>query len=132
MAAPFESLDFVYMPSRDPAGDLEYFERVLGARVVFAIDDGGTRVAMLQLTDGGPPVLLANHLDGTTPILVYRVPTLQGAMLELESRGWERGVTLELPHGPGCSFRTPGGHRIAIYELARPFMDGHFAGRRDF
>lgn len=132
MAGPFESLDFVYMPSHDTAGDLTYFERVLGAQVIFAIDDGGTRVAMVELSEAGPRVMLASHLEGSTPILVYRVASLRQAMAELEGRGWQRDTTLEIPHGPCCSFKTPGGHRIAIYELARPFMDGHFAGRRDF
>ena len=76
--------------------------------------------------------MLASHLQGATPILVYRVANLRQAMAELEGRGWKRGTTLEIPHGPCSSFETPGGHRIAIYELARPFMDGQFAGRRDF
>ena len=39
---PFEQLDFIYMPSRDVAADLTWFEGVLGGRVVFAIEDGGT------------------------------------------------------------------------------------------
>jgi hypothetical protein len=34
--------------------------------------------------------------------------------------------------GPCCSFTTPGGHRIAVYELTRPEVAAHFAGRRDF
>ena len=120
------------MPSGDAARDVAYFEGVLGARVIFAIGDGGTRVAMLELSEGGPRVMLASHLQGATPILVYRVANLRQAMAELEGRGWKRGTTLEIPHGPCSSFETPGGHRIAIYELARPFMDGQFAGRRDF
>ena len=50
----------------------------------------------------------------------------------LESRGWKREHTFEIPQGPVCSFRTPGGHRIALYELTRPDAVAHFAGRRDF
>jgi hypothetical protein len=34
--------------------------------------------------------------------------------------------------GPCCSFRTPGGHRIAVYQLTRPEATAHFDGRRDF
>jgi hypothetical protein len=129
---PFEGLDFVYWPSKDVAGDVRYFEEVLGATVAFAIDGMGTRVAMLELTSGPPRILLAGHLDGDAPVLVYRVPDLDAAMKDLAARGWKRGATLEIPHGPVCSFRAPGGQRLAIYELQRPFMDEQFAGRRDF
>jgi hypothetical protein len=127
-----QSLDFLYMPSRDVAADLEYFTEVLGGRVAFAIEGMGTRVAAVELTEGPPRVLLADHLEGESPILVYRVADLRAALAELESRGWERGPTLEIPQGPCCSFHTPGGHRIALYELTRPEVGGHFDGRRDF
>jgi hypothetical protein len=132
VSQPFESLDFVYWPSRDVAADVGYFERVLGATVTFAIDGMGTRVAMLELTEGPPRMLLAGHLEGDAPILVYRVADLAAAMADLKARGWQRGTTLEIPHGPVCSYTTPGGQRMAIYELKRPFMDEQFAGRRDF
>ena len=129
---PFEQLDFVYWPSRDVGADIAWFERILGAEVIFAIDGMGTRVAMVELTDGAPRILLAGHLGGEAPILVYRVPDLTAAMADLAARGWEEGTTLEIPHGPVCSFTAPGGQRLAIYELKRPFMDQQFAGRRDF
>jgi catechol 2,3-dioxygenase-like lactoylglutathione lyase family enzyme len=128
----FEQLDFIYMPSRDAAADVRYFTEVLGARLVFAVEGMGTRVAMVELTDQPPRVLLAEHLDGERPVMVYRVPRLAAAMAELESRGWRRGPVLEIPHGPICSFETPGGHRLAIYQLTRPGAGDHFEGRRDF
>jgi hypothetical protein len=53
-------------------------------------------------------------------------------MTELESRGWARGHTLEIPQGPVCSFTGPGGHRVAIYELTRPGVEASFEGRFDF
>lgn len=127
-----ERLDFVYMPSADVAADMAYFTGVLGGRLVFAVEGMETRVAMVELTEGPPRVLLAGHLEGDQPVLVYRVPDLAAAMREMKGRGWKRESTFEIPHGPICSFRTPGGHRIAIYELARPQVDEHFAGRRDF
>lgn len=128
----FQSLDFVYMPSADVAADMEYFTSVLGGRLVFAVEGMGTQVAMVELTEGPPRVLLAGHLDGDQPVLVYRVDDLAIAMRELETRGWTREPTFEIPHGPVCSFRTPGGHRVAIYQLVRPEAGEHFAGRRDF
>jgi catechol 2,3-dioxygenase-like lactoylglutathione lyase family enzyme len=128
----FERLDFVYMPSRDAAADLRWFSDVLGARVVFAVEGMGTRVAMVQLTDDPPAILLAEHLHGDRPVLVYRVPRLAAALEDLEGRGWTRGATFEIPHGPICSFEAPGGQRIALYELSRPEATSFFAGRRDF
>jgi hypothetical protein len=130
--APFQQLDFVYTPSRDVAADLEYITEVLGGRVVFAVEAMGTRVAAVQLTEGPPLVLLAGHLEGDRPILVYRVPDLGAALVELEAHGWERQRTLEIPQGPCCSLRTPGGHRLALYQLTRPEVAAHFEGRRDF
>jgi hypothetical protein len=127
-----ERLDFLYMPSRDVAADLGYFTEVLGGHVVFAIQAMGTRVAAVRLTEQPPLVLLADHLEGERPILVYRVPDLDAAMADLEARGWQRQHTLEIPHGPCCSFQTPGGHRVALYQLTRPEVAAHFEGRRDF
>ena len=127
-----DQLDFVYMPSRDVAADMGYFTEVLGGRLVFAIDAMGIRVAMLELGEGSPRLLLAGHLEGERPILVYRVASLADAMAALEASGWVAERTFEIPQGPCCSFRTPGGHRIAIYELRRPDVVAHFAGRRDF
>ena len=128
----FQGLDFVYMPSRDVAADMAYFTDVLGGRLVFAVEGMGTRVAMVELTEAPPRVLLAGHLEGDQSVLVYRVDDLKGAMRELEARGWQRESTFEIPHGPVCPFRTPGGHRLAIYQLARPEVGEHFEGRRDF
>jgi hypothetical protein len=130
--APFQQLDFLYTPSRDVATDLVYFTEVLGGRVVFAVEAMGTRVAAVQFTTGPPLVLLADHVEGERPILVYRVADLGAALAGLEARGWQRQRTLEIPHGPCCSFQTPGGHRIALYQLTRPEVAAHFNGRRDF
>lgn len=129
---PFDRLDFLYTPSSDVAGDLAYFTEVLGARVVFAIDSMGTRVAAVQLTEGPPLVLLTDHLEGERPILLFRVPDLDASLAALEARGWAREHSFEIPHGPCCSFRSPGGHRIALYQLIRPEVAEHFEGRRDF
>jgi glyoxalase/bleomycin resistance protein/dioxygenase superfamily protein len=127
-----QRLDFVYMPSADVAADMEYFTSVLGGRLIFAVEGMGTRVAMVELTEDPPRILLAGHLDGDQAVLVYRVDDLGVAMRELEGRGWKREPSFEIPHGPVSSFRTPGGHRIAIYQLVRPEVGEHFAGRRDF
>ena len=114
------------------AADLDYFARVLGAEVGFSIEGMGARVAMVRLSAGPPHILLTDHLEGDRPIFIYRVPDLDAAKADLKARGWKKAHNLEIPMGPCCSFKTPGGHRIALYELSRPQVAEHFLGRRDF
>jgi hypothetical protein len=133
MSTPgLERLDFLYMPSRDVAKDVAYFVDVLDGRLVFAIESMGTRVAAVTLSAGTPLLLFAGHLDGEVPVLVYRVGDLRAELDAMEARGWKRESTFEIPHGPCCSFRTPGGHRVALYQPTRPDATVHFEGRRDF
>jgi hypothetical protein len=129
---PFGQLDYLYTPSSDVAADARYFTEVLGARLVFAIEGMGARVAKVELTEGPPHVLLTDHLKGERTISIYRVGDLDSAMRDLKKRGWKKAQTLEIPMGPCCSFTTPTGHRIAIYELTRPEVANHFDGRFDF
>jgi hypothetical protein len=126
-----EELDFLYTPSANVADDMADFTGVLGGRLVFAIEDSGIRVAMIELA-GAPRILLTDHLDGDRPIMVYRVADLGTAVAALRERGWTPERSLEIPHGPCSSFRSPGGHRIALYQLVRPEVAQHFEGRRDF
>ena len=130
--APFESLDFLYTPSRDVASDMTDLVDAGGARVVFAIDDGGIRVAMLELSGAPPNILLTDHVDGERPIMVYRVADHRATVDRLTAGGWTVSRSLEIPQGPCTSFRTAGDLRIAVYQLVRPQVLEHFAGRRDF
>jgi hypothetical protein len=125
------SLDFLYMPSSDAAVDAEHFTRSLPARLVFAIEGMGTRVAMVESPDP-PQIPFAEHLSGERPVLVFRVASLDRAIDDLESGGWHKERTLEIPQGPCASFVSPEGHRVAVYELVRPGVIEHFEGRRDF
>ncbi|HEY6628509.1 MAG TPA: VOC family protein [Acidimicrobiia bacterium] len=132
MSTPFESLDFLYIPTQDVAGDAAYFTDVLGGTLVFAIEEWRTRVAMVEMTVGPPHLLFTDHVDGERPILIYRVEDLEATLERLTADGWERDSVFEIPQGPCCSFRTPGGHRVAVYVLARPEVADHFKGRIDF
>ena len=126
------SLDYIYAPSHDVAADARSLVEVLGAELVFAIDSGGTRVAMLRLGTGGPPLLVTDHLPDDRPIFLYRVEDVSKSGADLESRGWTADRTLELPMGACATFHAPGGLRIAIYELSRPGVVDSMAGQRDF
>jgi hypothetical protein len=128
----FDGLDFLYLPSRDVAGDALHFTEGLGAELVFAIEAFGTRVAMVRLDPRPPALLLAGHLQGDQPVLVYRVGDLGKATAELGSRGVEVAARFEIPHGPGVELTNPGPQRVALYELTRPGANQRLAGRRDF
>jgi len=130
-SVPFGTLDYLYMPSHDVAADLRYFTEILGGQTVFAIDDGGTKVAMVALGTEPPRLLLTDHLDTDAPILVFRVENIAAQVARLREQkvdGWR----LELPMGPAFSWTAPGGQRVAIYEPTRPFVVAGFEGRRDF
>src|SRR5438309_5697429 len=118
--SPFLQLDYLYTPSNDVAADARTFTDALGGRLAFAVEGMGARVAMIELTSGPPHVLLTDHLEGDRPIYIYRVGDLKNATTELKKRGLKRQHNLEIPMGPCSSFTTPSGHRIALYELARP------------
>jgi hypothetical protein len=125
------SLDFLYTPSTDVAADLRYLVDVLGAEEVFAIEDGGVRVAMAAFANA-PAILLTDHLEGDRPIHVFAATDLGAARRELEGRGCVPERSVELPPGPAITFRTPGGVRMAIYQPTRPFVVDSFRGRHDF
>jgi hypothetical protein len=128
----FDRLDFIYLPSRDVAADLEHFTLGLGAEVVFAIEAFATRVAMVRLAPDPPPLLFAGHLQGDQPVLVYRVSDLDRAVAALSDRRIELGAGFEIPHGPGVEVRNPGPQRVAVYERTRPAAEEWLRGRRDF
>ncbi len=126
-----DRLDFLYTPSDDVSADLAFLTDVLGGAADFAIDDGGTKLAMVTLGNG-PPILLTNHLEGDRPIHVYAVASLAAEVAALRAAGARIEREVELPPGPAATFRSPSGLRFAIYEPSRPFVVESFKGRRDF
>lgn len=130
--ASLGALDFVYLPSRAVAEDVEHYTRGLGGELVFAIEAFDTRVAMVSLSDQPPALLLAGHLEGEEPVLVYRVDDLERTLAELQERGVGIAARFGIPHGPGAELANPGPQRIALYELTRPEAAARLSGRRDF
>ena len=128
----FDRLDFIYLPSRDVAADVEHYTDRLGGELVFAIERFQTRVAMVRASPDGPKLLLDEHLEGDQPILVFRVEDLEEAIAELGARGVEPGPAFEMPYGHGVQLETPGPQRLAVYELTRRERGEGLAGRRDF
>jgi hypothetical protein len=129
--AMFESLDYVYVPTRDVDAAAAHHVEVLGAELLWKVRAMDTTVAALRVSATGPQILLAGHLQGEQPILVYRVADYEQAVATLRNAGLTAIDELEIPHGPCAAFRLEGGQRFAIYELTRPTADQHFAARFD-
>lgn len=128
----FQQLDFVYMPSRDVAADIEHYVETLGGEVVFSVERFETRVAMVRIAADVPELVVAEHLEGDRPVLLYRVAALDEAIAELTERGAEVGERFEFPYGFGAEVMSPGPQRLAVYERSRAERGDSLAGRRDF
>jgi hypothetical protein len=127
----FRSLDFLYVPTDDVDETARRYVEQLGAELVWKIRAMGTVVARLRVSEDGPAILLSGHLEGTTPILIYRVDDYASAVAALRDGGGSELHEIEIPPGPCATFRAPGGQRLAVYELTRPEVEDHFAGRVD-
>ncbi len=125
-------LEYIYAPSADVVADTRAFVDGLGAELVFAIDSSGTRVAMLRVPGDAPAILVTDHLPDDRPVFLYRVDDLAVARRQLRDRGWVPDRTLELPMGPCATFHAPGGLRLGVFEMVRPFVLESMAGQRDF
>ena len=131
MPRVFESLDFVYVPTRDVNAVAARYVEALGAELLWSVRAMGTTVAALRISADGPQILLAGHLRGERPILVYRVASYVRSLAALRAAGIEELDELEIPHGPCAVFHLGDGQRYAVYELTRPQAEEHFLGRFD-
>jgi predicted enzyme related to lactoylglutathione lyase len=132
VAAPFESLDYIYVPAPDFEAAVAFYTGTLGGELRWRIRDGTVWVAAVRVADAGPTVLLASHLASNHTILIYRVARIEETRRRLVAAGWsDVGERFEIPQGPCVVFRDPGGQRLAVYERARPQVEAHFEGRFD-
>jgi predicted enzyme related to lactoylglutathione lyase len=130
--APFESLDYLYLPAAEIDAAVAFYANVLGGELLWKIREGSTCVAAVRLSADGPAVVLANHLVPGDGLLIYRVNSLAETTQSLVERRWSaEAESVEMPQGPCLVFRDPAGQRLAIYERVRPGMDRRFAGRFD-
>ena len=127
----FLSLDFIYVPTDDVDEAAARYVELLGGCLEWKVRGMGTVVACVRMTESDPVLLLSEHLTGENPILVYRVADYASTVAALRTQGLGPIRELEIPHGPCASFRAPGGQRFAVYELTRPDVATHFAGRLD-
>ncbi|HEY7588648.1 MAG TPA: VOC family protein [Thermoplasmata archaeon] len=120
MEAPFGSLEYLYVGTKDVERDLAYYRDLLGAAVVWDLTGMGSRVAAVRL-GRGPLILLADHRPAPSCMPLYQVEDVKGTAKELRKRGWKPdGRPFEIPPGPCYVFEDPSGNRYGIFENVRP------------
>lgn len=120
MAAPFGSLEYLYIGTADVDRDLAYYRDVLGALVAWDLTGMGARVAAIRL-GRGPLILLADHRPAPSCMPLYEVEDVKAATKDLRRRGWKsEGRPFEIPNGPCYVFEDPSGNRYGIFENVRP------------
>jgi predicted enzyme related to lactoylglutathione lyase len=119
---PFKRLVYVYIGTSNYDDDHEFYEKRLGAAVVWEFKEFGARVAAFDLC-GEPYLLLADHVRAPSKRLIYEVDDLDEAAQELEGRGWTPdGGTFEIPDGPCINFRDRSGNEYALLQMSRPHI----------
>ena len=129
----FERLDYVYMPSLDPAADVAYFEGVpVRGRSprsrAWAPESPWSSSRRTRRGSCWPAISRASSPCSCTawPISMPRWGSCAPAA-GVGDTPWKT------PQGPVHTFAAPGGQRIALYELTRPgVIESSFEGRRDF
>jgi hypothetical protein len=128
----FKSLDFIYVPAPEIESSVKYYTQVLGGKLLWKIHAFGVWVACVELSENQRPyVLLADHIAKNDVMLIYRVESIEGATVELGTRGWKEEKRVEIPPGPCSTFRDPAGNALVIYENVRPHVMNEFTGKID-
>lgn len=118
--APFGTLEYLYVGSKDFERDLAYYQDVIGAERVWHFARFGARVAAFRVGKG-PLVLIADHRPAPSCLPVFAVENLKATVRRLKARGWQPDNGLfEIPNGPCYRFTDPSGNVFAIFQNDRP------------
>jgi predicted enzyme related to lactoylglutathione lyase len=124
MTLPLGKLRFLYMGSAKFDEDVTFYEKVIGATLLWNREAFGARVAAFRTLDG-PDVLLADHRPAPSCLPVCEVDNLTATVRALKARGWKaKGSRFEIPNGPCYLFEDPSGNEFAIFEDVRPGVMG--------
>jgi catechol 2,3-dioxygenase-like lactoylglutathione lyase family enzyme len=122
MSVSLGKLGYLYIGTSDFKRDLEYYTKVLGAKVLWNYHEFDANVAGLRLGEG-PQYLLADHRPAPSCLPLFEVEDLKATAKGLRARGWKPdGESVEIPPGPCYVFKDPSGNPIGIFENARPAL----------
>jgi len=118
----FLRLVYIYIGTSNYSADYEFYKNVLSAELLWEFEKFGAKVAAFNLC-GLPYLLIADHVQAPSKRLIYEVQSLNAAMAQLQSRGWEAdGIEFEIPDGTCVNFKDRSGNEYAILEMTRPFI----------
>lgn len=119
-APPLGDLKYLYVGTRAFDEDLEYYQDVVGAEMVWQFEEFGARVAAFRVA-AGPLLLIADHRPSPSCLPVFGVGDLDATINEMSSRGWQaESGPFEIPDGPCYVFRDRSGNQFAIFGNVRP------------
>ncbi len=125
MSAPFDAalpgtLLYLYVGSVDVAGDLAWYNEVLGAELLWRAQALGADVAAVRVGQG-PAVVLADHRPVPSCMPIWAVEDLDAVIEWLEATEWARGsVRVEVPDGPCVVLTDRSGNQVALLRQDRP------------
>jgi predicted enzyme related to lactoylglutathione lyase len=109
------------MGSSNVKHDLEFYQDVIGAKLIWHSKHFGAEVAAVSFGEEQPLLLLADHIKPPKCELIYEVQDIDLTFRDLESRGFRaEGEKFEIPNGPCYLFKDPSGNTLAIFEDVRP------------
>jgi predicted enzyme related to lactoylglutathione lyase len=121
-ANTFKRLVYVYIGTSNFEKDRDFYENMLGAKLLWNLKDFGARVAAFDLC-GEPYLLIADHVKAPSKRLIYQVEDLEEAAKDLKGRGWKaEGGSFEIPDGPCMNFEDASGNEYAILQMSRPHI----------
>lgn len=101
---------------------VDFYQRALGAELLWHFRRFGTEVAAVRVSDDGPQVLLAEHRPTPSCIPIWTVPDLDALVARLGAAGFaDRGVSDGTPDGPVHVLRDLDGNELGFLQQDVPF-----------
>jgi hypothetical protein len=112
---------YLYVGVDDVRGAVDFYERALGAELLWHFARFGTEVAAVRVSEVGPQVLLAEHRPTPSCLPIWTVDDLDALVAHLASAGFaDRGVTAGTPDGPVHVLRDADGNELGFLQQDRP------------
>jgi catechol 2,3-dioxygenase-like lactoylglutathione lyase family enzyme len=116
----FGACAYLYVGTNDVSASLDFYQRGLGADLVWRFHAFGTDVAAVRVTGGGPLLLLAGHRPVPSCLPIWTVPDLEPVVERLQTEGFAPGDAVGTPDGPIQVLTDPSGNEIGLLRPDRP------------